>query len=190
MRSVTRALLTSKVSCTASPKGRAGYRVRKMGPEPSHVQPGWPPALSLSPGSLTIPVLSQVLPDGKKMFLFMCLTASGWADPGRVCRWGWADVQEEFVTPRSYSLPLRVVAVESLGCVWLFWDPMDCNPPGSSVHGIFQARTLEWVAIFFSRRSSWPKDWTHISCIAGRFFTTEPLGKLLINREVTAIFEK
>ena len=39
-------------------------------------------------------------------------------------------------------------------------DPMDYNLPGSSVHGIVQARILEWVAISFSRGSSWPKDWT------------------------------
>ena len=50
-------------------------------------------------------------------------------------------------------------------------DLMDCSPPGSSVHGILQARTLEWVAISFSRGSSWPRDWTQVSCIAGRFFT-------------------
>ena len=49
-------------------------------------------------------------------------------------------------------------------------DPMDCNLPGSSVHGILQASVLEWVAIFFSRRSSWPRDQTQVSCIAGRFF--------------------
>ena len=52
-------------------------------------------------------------------------------------------------------------------------DPMDCNPPGSSVHGISQVRILEWVAIFFSKVSSWTKDQTRVSCIAGRFFTTE-----------------
>ena len=56
-------------------------------------------------------------------------------------------------------------------------DPMDCNPPGSSVYGILQARILEWVAIPFSRGSSWPKDWTQVSCIAGGFFTAEPPGK-------------
>ena len=50
-------------------------------------------------------------------------------------------------------------------------DPMDCSPPGFSVHGIFQARILEWVAISFSRGSSWPWDWTQVSCPAGRFFT-------------------
>ena len=52
------------------------------------------------------------------------------------------------------------------------WDPMDCSLPGSSVHGIFQARVLEWVAISFSRWSSWPRDWTWISRIVGRCFTT------------------
>ena len=50
-------------------------------------------------------------------------------------------------------------------------DPVDCGPPGSSVHGIFQARILEWVAISPSRGSSQPRDRTLISCIAGGFFT-------------------
>ena len=56
-------------------------------------------------------------------------------------------------------------------------DPTDCSPPGSSVHGISQARTKVWAAIFFSREFSWPRDRTHFSCLAGRFFTTEPPGK-------------
>ena len=55
-------------------------------------------------------------------------------------------------------------------CPTLF-DPVDCSPPGSTVHGIFQARILEWVAISFSRGSSWPRDRTQVSCIAGIFFT-------------------
>ena len=50
-------------------------------------------------------------------------------------------------------------------------DPMNCNPPGFSVHGILQARILESVAIPFSRGSLWPRDWAWVSCIAGRFFT-------------------
>ena len=49
-------------------------------------------------------------------------------------------------------------------------DPMDCGPPGSSVHGIFQAGVLEWGAISFSRRSSQPRDRTQASHIAGRRF--------------------
>ena len=48
---------------------------------------------------------------------------------------------------------------------------MDCTPPVSSFHGISQARILEWIAISFSRGSSWPRDWTWVSCIAGGFFT-------------------
>ena len=51
------------------------------------------------------------------------------------------------------------------------WDPLDCSSPGSSVHGIFQAKMLEWIVIFFSRRSSWPRDLTPVSCITGGFFT-------------------
>ena len=49
-------------------------------------------------------------------------------------------------------------------------NPMDCSPPGSSVHGILQARILEWVAISFSRGSSQPRDRTQVSRIAGRPF--------------------
>ena len=50
-------------------------------------------------------------------------------------------------------------------------DPMDCSLPGSPVHGILQARTLEWVAIPFSMGSSKPWDLTQVSCIADKFFT-------------------
>ena len=48
---------------------------------------------------------------------------------------------------------------------------MDCSLPGSSVHGILQAGILAWVAISFSRGTSWPRDHTWVSCITGRFFT-------------------
>ena len=71
-----------------------------------------------------------------------------------------------------------------LSGVWLFAIPQAvCSPPGSSVHGILQARILEWVAISSSRGSSQHRDQTcvyHVSCIAGRFFTAEPLGKSLM----------
>ena len=49
--------------------------------------------------------------------------------------------------------------------------PHDCSPQGSSVHGILQAKTLEWVAMPSSRGSSQPRDWTQVSHIAGRSFT-------------------
>ena len=54
------------------------------------------------------------------------------------------------------------------------FNAMDCNLPGSSVHGILQARILEWVAMPSARGSSRPRDRTHVSCnscIAGEFFT-------------------
>ena len=56
-------------------------------------------------------------------------------------------------------------------------DPMDCSLPGSSVHGIFQARVPEWVAISFSRGSSQPRDWTQVSHIVGRRFTVWALTR-------------
>ena len=58
-------------------------------------------------------------------------------------------------------------------CVWQFWDPMDCSPPGPSVHGDSQARILEWVAISFSRRSSQPRDWTCASYILYHWATRQ-----------------
>ena len=62
----------------------------------------------------------------------------------------------------NYTL---LVAVWSLSRVQLFCNLMDCSLPGSSVHGIFQAGILEWVAISFSRGSSQPRDQTQVSCI-------------------------
>ena len=59
-------------------------------------------------------------------------------------------------------------------------DPRDCSLLGSSVHGIFQARVLEWVALSFSRGSSQPREWTPVSCISGRHFTIWPPGKPLV----------
>ena len=58
------------------------------------------------------------------------------------------------------------VVVWSPSHVWLFHDPMDCGPPGSSVHGISQAKILEWVAISSSRAPSWLREWAHISSIS------------------------
>ena len=83
----------------------------------------------------------------------------------------------------SCSLPLSPLC-PALSCLCLaksksevtqlsptLWDPTDCSSPGFSVHGIFQARVLEWVAFTFSRGSSLPRDQTRVSCIIGRRFT-------------------
>ena len=79
----------------------------------------------------------------------------------------------------------------SLSVVLTLCDPMDCSPPGSSVHGILQVRILEWVTIPFSRGSSWPRDRTWVSCIAGRFFTiwaTRRLYSVMILTNKSALF--
>ena len=66
-------------------------------------------------------------------------------------------------------------------------NPMDCSSPGSSVHGIFPTRILEWVAMPSSRGSAQPRDWTHVSCvscIAGGFFTHWVTGDALLKNTV------
>ena len=86
------------------------------------------------------------------------------------------DHKELYMTEATnYSPPFYVMKVKekSLSCVRLFATPWIV------AHRIFQARVLEWVAISFSRVSSWPKDQTWVSRIAGRGFTSEPPGKII-----------
>ena len=72
---------------------------------------------------------------------------------------------------KKFNQPVHLSEVKSISRVRLFATLWTAAPPGSSVHGIFQARVLEWVAIFSSRGSSQPRDWTQVSCIADRRFT-------------------
>ena len=78
-----------------------------------------------------------------------------------------------------FSFPMAY-AVLTQSCPALC-DPIDYSLPGSSIHGIFQERFLEWLAISYFRESCWPRDQTHISCVAlvGRFFITVPPGNPL-----------
>ena len=70
-----------------------------------------------------------------------------------------------FSLPKTHQSPACVhVRSVTQSCSTLC-DSIDCSPPGSSVHGIFQASILEWVAISYSRGSTRPRDWTHISCV-------------------------
>ena len=78
--------------------------------------------------------------------------------------------------PGAHSFVLTAV-VWSLSPDRLSAIPRTVAPSGSSVHGILQPRTLEWVAMPSSRASSPPRNRARISCIAGGFFTTEPPGK-------------
>ena len=84
-------------------------------------------------------------------------------------------LQADFLLSEPPGIATAVAAAAKLlqSCLTLC-DPIDCSSPGSSAHGILQARILEQVAISFSRGSSQLKDRTHLSyvfCIAGRFFT-------------------
>ena len=77
---------------------------------------------------------------------------------------GKGQIGREQRTFMAVKILLFVCSVAK-SCLTL-WDPMDCSPPGSSVHGILQARILEWVAMFSSRVSSLLRDQTRISCVS------------------------
>ena len=88
--------------------------------------------------------------------------------------------EKHFIHPKKEVVAHMCVCALSLQLCLTLCDPMDCSPWASSVHGILQARILEWVAISYSRGPSQPRDPTQVSCvsrIAGGFFTTEPPGK-------------
>ena len=72
--------------------------------------------------------------------------------------------------------------------VMSYSDPMDYSLPGSSTYGILQARILEWVAISSSKGSSWPRDQTWVSCVAGRFFTVWATKEALVNFRSSLLF--
>ena len=78
-----------------------------------------------------------------------------------------------YLASLSNQKPVRSVAQSCL----TLCDPVDCSPPGSFVHGISQTRMLDWVVIFSCSGSSWPRDRTCISYIAGKYFTAEPAGE-------------
>jgi len=77
-------------------------------------------------------------------------------------------IPSRFICVVGRSQKVEVLVAQS--CPTLC-NPLDCSPPGSSVHGILQARILEWVAIPFSRGSSCSRNQIWVSCIVGRFFT-------------------
>ena len=84
-----------------------------------------------------------------------------------------------FLNP-SIPWKVKMLVVESY---LTLYDSVDCSPLGSSVHGIFQVRLLEWFAVSFSRRSFQSRDQTQVSCTAGRFFTDWATRKLYTHRK-------
>ena len=83
----------------------------------------------------------------------------------------------------QHTINMNKVSEVSQSCVTLC-DPMDCSLPGSSTHGILQARVLEWVAISFSRGSSQSRDWTWVSHIARRCYTIWATREALFQHEI------
>ena len=79
--------------------------------------------------------------------------------------------KESIISHRKLTLEVALITsfyfcvLSHFSCVWLC-GPMDCSPPGSSVHGIVQARILEWVAMRSSKESSWFRDRTHVSYVS------------------------
>ena len=102
----------------------------------------------------------------------------------KICWWGRLSKQQKNHRHKIRYVKARVLVAQSCS---ILCDPMDCCLPGSSVHGILQARILEWVAISFSRGTSRPWDGTCVSCVIGRFFTfwitREAWSWLLIQKE-------
>ena len=83
----------------------------------------------------------------------------------------------EGMMPCLTNLYVRCLACSVTQSCLTLCDPTDCSPPGSSVHGILQARILERIAILVSRGFSRTGDQTRVSCIAGRFFPVGATGK-------------
>ena len=107
---------------------------------------------------------------------YSCLENSSYRKPGGLQSIGRMVSLTKIVWAIWQTLSLCVHANLLQSCPTLS-DLMDYTLPGSSVHGVLQARIRKWVAISFSRGSSWLRDWTHDSCVAGGSFTTEPPGK-------------
>ena len=98
--------------------------------------------------------------------------------PGVLQSMGSQRIRHNWATELNWMKVKRKVQYLSLSCVQLFANPWDCSPLGSSVHGVFQARVLEWVAISFSRGSSWSRDWTRSPALQADSLPSEPPGKL------------
>ena len=106
----------------------------------------------------------------------------------KVWRWEVADAAEALESliqmgcgDRVGKRKVKLLVAQS--CTML-WDPMDCSLSGSSVYEISQTRILEWVAIPFSKGSSWPRDWTWVSYITGRELAKQEAKETGVNRKI------
>ena len=127
--------------------------------------------------------------DGSHIVEMLILTHSGWFTPSSSVREKLLSYWSRCIVGLSVCTFYMPICACVLSCFRpvqpTLCDPMDCNPPSSSDHGILQARILEWVTMPSSRGSSGPRNQIHVSCVSciGRgFFTTsttwETLGKV------------
>ena len=122
------------------------------------------------------PMQMQAIRDGKEYIFWIPIHVPEVKIEQSSCSWGYYFIKWSTLVHHNPSSSFRDQWSESKkvlvaqSCPALY-NPMDCSPPGSSIHGILQARLLEWVAILFCRGSSQARNQTHISCIAGRLFT-------------------
>ena len=121
--------------------------------------------------------LTQLWPSPGAPVAFIHLSSWPRAFPhGHAAPASWRSAPDEVAGLRAFSSRAhceseKVQVLVTQSCLTPC-QPMDCSPPGSSVHGISQARILEWVVILlFFRGYSRPRDQTWVSCIAGRFLT-------------------
>ena len=164
---------------------RLEYWSRLPFPPPGDLpDPGIEPVSLASPPVLTGRFFTTV-PSGKPMIIFTgalyflgCIPITAWYYP--ISTWrisvGIFFIKQNFFFLRLYSLLFLLFSLCSSNCIKFLLiylqvyscleNSMDYSPPGSSVHGIFQTRTLEEVAISSSRGSSWPRDWTRVSHIS------------------------
>ena len=133
-------------------------------------------------GSLSLWSVTRIIKAPAESFLFNLssppktqVTACVWADQ----RWGKKSHRNKWrQTFQNICQLFAILVPESCSTLW---DPMDYSLPGFSVHGISQARMLEWVAISFSRGSSRPRDQTSVLCIGRWILYYEPPGKAHYN---------
>ena len=138
-------------------------------------------------------IYTGILLSHKKWNTAICSNMNGPED----CHPEWSQSDREGLIPLDTAyvwngkkivqtnLLTRQKCVHVCSVLWLYltlWNPTDHSPPGSSVHGIFLVRILEWVTMPSSRGSSRPKNWTCVSCTASGFVTAEPSGKPTIQK--------
>jgi len=152
-----------------------------------------------NPSNQSCPLFrSQVVVNGGWTYLAVSRVTGRWqikgAESVKIFHKRWVSLDVRFhLTEKNLSSDLvltgatafEVIRARSLQSCLTLCDPMDCSsPPGSSVHGILQARILEWAAMPSSRGSSWPRDWTHITL----YFLHWQAGSLPLGPQASIFF--